>query len=138
MTTTDLTGALQSLHDHGFSFTLRSVPDAQFKFSTINQGGHGVNRRIESLEDVVPLITDVLAGTAPVEPSTQTQQLHAALSSIGAPSRFFAINGDGDTVVWGPERQAAVFKQRAAAFRRGAQSGAVAVWDASTGKVESL
>lgn len=137
MTTTDLTGALQSLHDHGYLFTVRGLEDG-YKFSAARKDGAGTGRRIESLTDIVPLVADLLAGTAPVEPSTQTQSLHAALSSIGAPSRFFAINDDGDTVVWGPERQAAVFKQRAAAFKRGAQSGAVAVWDASTGKVESL
>jgi hypothetical protein len=137
MTSTDLTGALQSLHDHGYMFTVRGAEEG-YKFSAARKDGAGIGRRIETLEEIVPLVAQVLAGSAPVEPSTATQSLHAALSSIGAPSRFFAINGDGDTVVWGPERQAAVFKQRAAAFRRGAESGAVAVWDASTGKVESL
>lgn len=137
MTTTDLTGALQKLHDHGYLFTVRGTEEG-YKFSAARKDGAGIGRRVESLTDIVPLVAEVLSGTAPVEPSTQTQTLQAALASIGAASRFFAINGSGDTVTFGDENQPAVFKQRAAAFRRGAEAGAVAVWDAATGKVESL
>lgn len=138
MTTTDLTGALQKLHTHGYSFTLRSVPDASYKFTAADERGVGVNRRVQSLADITSIVNDVLDGREQVEPSTGTQSLQAALASIGAAARFFAINGAGDTVTFGDENQPAVFKQRAAAFRRGAEAGAVAVWDAATDKVESL
>lgn len=130
---------LQALIDHGLSFEVHANPGRVSCFINGADGSevaHVNGTGISVLLEAVPAVNSIDSPRVP-SPSQATRDYATNLQTFGYGKRLFiAIDGLGNVVLYGDDRQPAAFRQRAAAERNGRTANAVAVWDFAADRVE--